>query len=216
MSDTLAQLITKIQDLLGDDGTVFDTTLCTASIRRALQKFNKHAPVNAADLIDTVTDQYEYELSDADSRAISILDILQRSDTADEIDHPITFDQYSEDERLFFRLRLPIITGKFIIARYTIPHTINGLDSGTESTVPAWQNETLVVGSAGFALQTRAFARVETINLNQGVSKNYQELSKIYNDEFMQQLQDYARTKRAPVGEPDTRAWNDRYHNWGQ
>jgi len=113
-------------------------------------------------------------------------------------------------------LRLPLTTGKYLIARYTIPHTVSGLDSETESTLPAWQDETLVIGSAAYALQTRAYARVETINLNQGVPENYKDLSQIYMDMFMEQLQSIARKKRAPVGEPDTRTWNDRYHNWGQ
>jgi hypothetical protein len=208
MSDTLTQLITKIQDLLDDDGTIFSTDTCTAGIRKALAKFNEIAPVNSADIIDAVSDQYEYELSDTDPSAMYITDILLEGDNQNEIDTPLEYDQYSEDERLFFRLRTPQETGDYLIARYTTPHTINGLDSETESTIPTWQNEIIVIGGAANALLTRAFARVATINLNKEVSENYKELSKIYMQEFMASLIAIGKKKKPAVGEKPSYSWS--------
>jgi hypothetical protein len=216
MSDSLTTLISKIQALLGDDGTIFTTATCTAAVRNALNTYNQFAPVHAADLFDAVTDQYEYEVSDQDTRAMEVLDVLLQGDNANELDLSLTYDDYSEDERLWFRLRAPQTTGKTLIVRYTIPHTVNGLDSQSESTIPAWQNQILVMGSAAEALRSRAYARVETINLNQDVSNNYKELATIYRDEFTTLLRSISSRKSAPVGEPDTRAWNDQYHYWGQ
>lgn len=214
MSDNLTTIISKVQALLGDDGTIFTAATVTAAIRKALAKYNEHAPVHAADLIDAVSEQYEYELSDTNESAISIIDILIKGDTL-EVDVSLTYDEYNEDERLFFRLREPQETGETLIARYTIAHTVSGLDSATESTLPAWQDETLVMGAAAEALQSRAYARVEKINLNKDVSQNYKELAAIYKADFLASLRSISR-KRAPVGEPDKRAWNDSYHTWEQ
>jgi hypothetical protein len=215
MTDSLTALTAKIQALLGDDGTIFTTAMCTAAIRKALSLFNQHAPIHAGELISAVSDQYEYELTDTDSRAVAILDILLQGDNTNELDTSLTYDEYNEDERIFFRLRSPQPTGETLIARYTVHHTVNELDSETESTLPAWQDETLVTGAAAEALQSRAYARVETINLNQDVSKSYKELSAIYKTEFYASLRSISR-KRAPVGAPDTRAWNDKYSGWDQ
>lgn len=216
MSDTLATLIDKVQALLGDDGTIFSDAVVTAAIRTALHTFNQFSPVHAADLIDAVSDQYEYELTAADDRAVQLLDVLLQDSDQTEYDIPLTFDEYSEDERIFFRLRSPQSTGETLIARYTIPHTINGLDSATESTIPTAQNQIMVIGSAAEALQVRAYARVETINLNKDVSDNYKELAQIFRTDFLASLRSLASRKRSPVGIPDTRAWNDIYNNWGQ
>jgi len=216
MTDSLTTLITKVQALLGDDGTIFTTAVCTAAAREALKVYNQHLPVHAGDLIDAVSEQYEYELTDTDSRAMSILDILLQGTNANEIDVPLIYDDYNEDERVFFRLRSPQATGKTLIARYTIPQTINGLDSETETTIPAWQIPTLVTGITAEALRIRARARVETINLNKDVRDQYSASAREMKTEYVTDLRQLASNKRSAVGEPDTHAWNDDYHNWEQ
>lgn len=215
MTDSLTTLITKVQGHLGDDGTIFTTAMCTAAAREALKTYNQYLPVHAADLIDAVSDQYVYELSDTDSRATAILDVLLQG-TVTEMDTSLSFDPYNEDERLFFRLRTPQPTGKTLIARFTIPQTINGLDSETETTIPAWQIPILVTGIAAEALRIRARARVETINLNKEVRDQYSASAREMKAEYIADLRQLASNKRGAVGEPDTRAWNDAYHHWGQ
>jgi hypothetical protein len=216
MSDSLTTLITKAQGMFGDDGTIFTTAICTAAAREALKMFNQYLPVNAGTLITGVNDQYEYELSDEDSRAMDILDILQQGDNTNEIDISIGFDGYNEDERIFFRLRSPVTTSDILIVRYTIPHTINGLDSETESTIPAWQTPTLVTGIAAEAARIRARSRTETINLSKDQSDNYLKQAGEMKAEYRTDLATMARKKKSAVGEPDTRAWNDHWHSWGQ
>lgn len=216
MTDSLTTLITRTQAGLGDDGTIFTTAICTAAIREALRQFNLAAPVHAADLITGVNDQYEYELSDYDSTAISILDILRQGDNADELDISITYDAYNEDERVFFRLRVPVTTSETLIARYTKNHTISGLDSQVSSTIPAEQDQIIVDGARAEAIMIRAVSRIETINLSKDQSDNYREIAGHFRAAFNAGLANVARTKRAAVGEPDTRTWNDNYHGWGQ
>jgi hypothetical protein len=216
MSDSLTTLISKCQVLLGDDGTIFTTALLTAAFRQALTEFNRIIPVNAAVLITGVNDQYEYELSDEDANAVTILDVLRQGDNGDEIDVSLTYDKYDEDERLFFRLRQPVTDSDILIVRYTKNHTVNGLDSETESTLKSWEDQVLLDGACYHAVFTRATSRIESINLSKNQSNNYREVASHFRAAFNAGLANIGRNKRAPVGEPDTRAWNDGYHGWGQ
>lgn len=212
MTDTLTQLITRVQAQLIDDGTRFTTATCTAALRAVLNQVNNRAPINAAERITAVTDQLEYELSDYDSRAMYLLDVLDYDEDGE--DHtPIPYDSYTEDERVFFRLRLPLDDGD-ILARYAIPHTINGLDSETESTPSARLNQIIVDGACAEAIAFRAASRIETINLQQGVSDNYREAMMHFRTAYELGLSAYVRERRSQRSEPDTAAWNDNYYGW--
>lgn len=212
MAQTLTQLIAQVQAKFLDDGTRFSTATCTAALRATLKNVNERAPINAATRIDVIADQKEYELSDEDSRAMSVLDILEWDD--DDEDHtPLPYDAYSEDERVFFRLRRALNSGE-ILARYTIPHTISGLDSETESTPSARLDQIIVDGACAEALAYRAASRIETINLQQDVSDNYREAMSHFQRAYELGIQAYIRDRRAPVSEPKTTAWNDSYHGW--
>jgi hypothetical protein len=216
MSDTLTQLIAKVQVMLGDDGTIFTTALVTGAVRQALDEWNLRVPVHAATTITGVNDQYEYELTDYDTLAVEIIDVLRRGDNSNELDESITFDQYNEDERIFFRLRAPVTTSDTLIVRYKTHHTINGLDSATDSTLPSYHDQAIVNGAAFFSIMIRATSRIETINLSKDQSDNYREVAAAYAQAFAMRIRTEASKKRPPVGEPDTRAWNDGYHSWGQ
>jgi len=217
MSDTLTQIISKVQNLLGDaSGTYFTTALVTAAARQALSEWNLRAPNFAGTLITGVNDQYEYELSDEDANACRILDVLHQGDDNNEIDISITYDEYVEDERVFFRLRSPVTSSDTLIVRYTTLHTISGLDSATESTLPSKDDQTIVDGTCYFAVLARATARVEANNLDRATSENYRQMAAAYGQSFSTRLMDAAKYRSVAVGEPDRRAWNDQYHNWGQ
>ena len=216
MADSLTTLITKVQNILGDaNGTYFTSAIVTAGVRQALDEFNLAVPVYAAVTITGVNDQYEYELSDEDSLATDILDVLEQGDNQNELDISLEYDKYWEDERLFFRLRQPESTSNTIIVRYTKDHTINGLDSAVESTIQAQHDQVIVDGAAFYAITIRATARVETINLSQDQSDNYREIAGQYQTAFKAGIAQ-AQRRSTPVSEPDTRAWNDQYHTWGQ
>lgn len=217
MSDSLTTLIGKVQNILGDaSGTYFTTAIATAGIRQALSEWNLRAPVHAATTITAVADQYEYELTDADVNSCEILDVLERGDNNNELDISLSYDQYDEDERVFFRLRRPVVASEIIIVRYTLYHTINGLDSAVESTLLAKDDQAMVDGGAFFSIITRAVARIETINLSQDQSDNYREMAGLFGGAFNARLARAARYRKAAVGEPDTRTWEDSYHSWEQ
>jgi len=218
MSDSLTTLITKVKTILGDAaGTYFSTDTVTAAIRQALSDWNLRVPIYAAVTIVGANNQYEYELTDEDSLSCEIIDVLLRgTDTAQDISIGLDFDQYIEDERVFFRLRRPVTTSDTLIVRYTVYHTINGLDSATESTLLARDDQAIVNGGAFYSIMIRAVSRIETINLSQDQADNYREMAGGFAAAFGQRVM-YAMKSRMPaVSEPDTRAWNDAYHSWDQ
>jgi hypothetical protein len=207
MSDNLTTLISKVQAILGDDGTIFSTATVTAAIRQALSEWNMRVPTYAAVTITGVNDQYEYELSDEDANAAEIIDVLRQGDNNDELDISLTYDAYIEDERLFFRLRYPVTSSETLIVRYTLMQTISGLDSETESTIPNHYNQAMINGGAYFAIFSRAVSKIETVNLSRDQSDNYREMAGYFGSAFAMRMAQASRTRKTPVGEPDTRAW---------
>ena len=216
MTDTLTTLISKIQATLGDDGTKFTDAHVTAALRLALDDWNEAAPIFAASTLDIVAEQKEYEVTTEDADAVDIIDVLLKvTDTQEENHASLVFDKYTEDARLFIRLQTAQDASDHLIIRYTKPHTINGLDSETESTVPEFDDPSLVIGGAYYSLVTRAAARVETINLQKDVSDNYSELAKILKARWERRLKKAA-AMRPPVGEPNTFGWNDTWYGWNK
>ena len=192
MTDTLAQLITKLQALLIGTPTTITTATCTAGIRQALLKMNLEAPQHAAELIDAVSEQLEYEISD--SSVISIVDVLlQGTDTYNDYNTPLLFDPYFEDDRPFFRLRAPQADGSVLIARYTIPYTINGLDGATASTLPALHDAILLDGAGWQTCLVLAAGHVETINMNVDVTANFEKMAEHFRWAFVAGLANIGR-----------------------
>lgn len=214
MSKTLTELITNVQALLLDDGTRFNTTTVTAAVRAALKEFNQRAPVYAGTLVDVVSGQKEYALNatDFDSLIDVIAVLKQGTDEHLENNIELEHDTYFEDAAPFIRLRNSQSSG-YLIVRYSIPYTVNGLDSQIESTLPAFYDNTLIDGACYWACVIRSTGRVEPINLNNGVTENLIEVMKFYRKAFDYGLAQAAR-RRPPVSEPSIIAWNDEYHTW--
>ena len=209
MTDTLSQLIPKLQDLLLGDTTTFSTATCTAAIRQALKELNLCVPRHAAETVAAASGQYEYELSD--STALRIVDVLrQGTDAYADASVSLNFDAYFEDERPFFRLRTPEADGTVLIVRYASPHTIDGLDGAAESSLPPFYDVVLLDGAAWQACLVRAAGTVETINYNPQVSENYAQLARFYATAFrtsLAALQHHC----FPVSELDRRRWKDEW-----
>lgn len=212
MTKSLTELIANVQALLLDDGTRFSTATVTSAIRSALKTFNQAAPVYAGTLIDVVSGQKEYALNTAEfTNLINVLAVLkQGTDEHLEYNVELPYDEFFEDAAPFIRLRTAQTSG-YLIVRYSIPYTVSGLDSETESTLPAFYDNTLIDGACYWSCLIRSTGRVEPINLNQDVSENLKELKEFYKQEFVTGIQ-HARRRQAPVSEPNTAAWNDEWH----
>ena len=215
MTKTLTQIISTVQALLLDDGTRFTTATITAACRSALRDFNMAAPIFAGELVDIVAEQKEYALnSSAFDNLIDVQDVLkQGTDTFLDDNTSLPFDFYFEDNAPFIRLRSAQASG-FLIVRYTIPNTISGLDSEVTSTIPAYWDNTLIDGTCYYSCLIRSAGRIETINLNQNVPDTLQQTLLYYRGAFQMGLAQASRT-HAPVSNPSTAAWNDRWFGQG-
>ncbi len=206
MTDTLTQLIAKLQPLLLDTGVLFTTATCTSAIRQALKCFNAYAPIHAGDLITPALGQKDYELDVP--TALSIVDVLRQGNDVYSEDHvPLDFNAYFEDGRPFFRLAAAEPVTNTLIVRYTLPHTINGLDSATESTLSAYFDTILLDGAAWQACLIRAVGRIETINMNPDIPDPWEKLSLQFKESFDAGLVIAARQSFARVS--DARKWKD-------
>lgn len=214
MTQTLTQLISQLQAMFIDDATRFSTATCTAAIRQSLKDFNAAAPVRAAETQTVVVGQYEYELTDITT--LQVLDVLlEGTDTAGEDHRPLAFTPFFEDARAWIRLQTPLGSGTLII-RYTLPHTVSGLDSATESTIPAIFDAVLLDGACYYCCVIRAASRIEQVNLNAAVPEPWQEIAALYKTAFETGL--VLAQRQPPARVPDKawapRVWNDEWHNF--
>ena len=186
MADTLTQLIAKLQAVLLDDGTIFSTATCTATIRHALSQLNLRVPIHGGTLIDTVDGQYEYELTSALAGAapLTITGVWLQDPAGNTYDTPLVFQAYSEDERFFFRLAEPQAADEHLIVRFTQNNTIYGLDSATESTLTAEADVVLLDGAAAQACRTASVGKVLTNNLDPNAPANYLKAADAFSKAF--------------------------------
>jgi hypothetical protein len=216
MTKSLTSLISDVQAALIDDGTRFNTATCTAAVREALKIFNLFAPVITKSLVTPVANQREYELTATAPTALSIVGIWLYDDTGKSHHIPLTYDQFTQDEKLYFCLLAPQSADEQLLVRYTVPQTINGLDSATTGTLSTLYDQILIGGAKAEAMQIRADSRLETINLQQAVSDNYREQITAIRARFYMELQQVANNRYPAVGTPAEAAWNDNYHGWDQ
>lgn len=206
MTDTLTQLIIKLQPLLLDTGILFTTPTCTSAIRQALKYFNSFLPQYAGDLVTPVLGQKEYELDVP--TAMEIVDVLRQGKDVYAEDHvSLGFDRYSEDGRPFFRLHVAEPVTNTLIVRYTLPHTISGLDGATDSTLSAYFDVILLDGAAWQCCLIRAVGRIESINMNPNIPDPWEKAGLQFKSSFETGLILASRQYFAKV--PDPRNWHD-------
>ncbi len=217
MSDDLATLTDKLQALLLDDGTLFPDATCTAAIRQALHQFNSQLPNTGATTIDVVAGQLVYELTEAlaGTEPLTIIGVYLEDVSGGDNDTPLKADIYSEDNRWFFRLKTAQSSDTLLV-RYTLPHTVEDLDSATESTLTPYQEPTLLDGAAMRICSMAAAGVIESLLLDSKTSSNYGAAA----DRF-QKAYDYGilamQQQRTPAIQiPAARGWNDKWHTYKQ
>lgn len=211
MSDSLTTLISKVQNTLGDAaGTYFTTAIITAAARQALKQMNRVYPIHDGSLVTVVSSQKEYTLDAPDFTNLIRTTGVWLNDDDGDLDTPLKFWQYVEGNVPVIRLDTAQSSG-LLLVRFTSPQTINGLDSETLSTLPAWIDPLLVTGISYLSMLTRGASRIEANNLNKSVPTDYQVLKETLKAEWEIGLASLAITP-PPVSEPDASAWNDRWY----
>lgn len=208
MSDTLAQLIDKVQSTLFDDGTLFSDAACTAALRQSLADVNAAASQLAALTIAAAAGQLEYDLSAEDPLASGILDVLLQGD-ADALT-PLPFGSYVDDGGWFFRLALPRNAGESLLVRYSLPHTVNGLDGATGTTLTGALSAAVLQGGAYYCCLLRSAATIESNNAEPDVSAKWLKVASLWRASFDVSL-DAARRTPGPAAGP-VAGWDDEWH----
>src|SRR5512138_1602364 len=173
MSDTLAQLIDKVQATLID--------------------INRQCPQHAAVTIAAVAAQLVYELNDADPAASGLTGVVLEGGNDD--DRSLIFRGYQEDGRWFFRLSEPQPAGETLRAHYVIPYTISGLDGALDSTLSDELNIAALHGAVCYCAAMRAAWAVEANNVNPNVAQAWQANASAWQLRFRESL---ARARKAP------------------
>jgi len=213
----LAALTDQLQALLMDDGTLFPDASCTAAIRQALRTYNTLLPNTGATTIDVVSGQLVYELTEAlaGTEPLSIIGIYLEDATGGDNDTPLPADVYSEDNRLFFRLKAAS-SGTTLIARYTLAHTVDDLDSATETTLSAFEEPTLLDAAAASLCRMAASGVIESLLLNPKTADNYGMAADRFEKAFDLGIQGLRLNRQPPKQIPAARGWSDQWTTYRQ
>ncbi|RKY40035.1 MAG: hypothetical protein DRP85_09375 [Candidatus Makaraimicrobium thalassicum] len=161
------KILTKLNDPNGDR---FSDDQLDSALRDALQEYDTMRPYalvgdilanGERDLpVTTITDD------------ITLIFRAIWHDGSQEGDN-LAFYATKQDDIWHLELNKDVPSGDTIALHYTRPHTIEDLDSATETTV--WDEDLLSIGAAGFALLARSVLLAEENNLNTGTSKRLED-----------------------------------------
>jgi len=165
---TLAQMRTKILAKLNDpDGDRFSEAQIDSALQDALTEYNHLRPYALTGDILSNGDRDIPCTAVTDTILLIFKAVLD--DGSDEGDN-LAFYATQQADSWYIHVNKDIESGKTITLHYTRPHTIEDLDSATETTV--WDEDALALGASGFALTARATSTTESINLNPQVADN--------------------------------------------
>ncbi len=156
MSDTLTQLIAKVQGQLLDDGTQFTAAAVTVAMRQTLRDYNLIVPLLTVVSVDVVAEQLVYDITAESGSALVVRDVLLD-------DAPLSFDPYTEDGHICIRLRSARSAGETLSVICGIPHTISGLDGATASTIVSFYDQVLVDGACYHVCMMKAAGTLEAV-----------------------------------------------------
>lgn len=159
----LSDIRAKVLQNLGDpNGDRFSDDAVDEAIRLALGEYDQYMPYALADDV-TANGTKEIPLTEITETILRVFRVVWELES-------IAFYAYVQAGVHYITTSMLIPNGETLSIHYTKSHTVDGLDSATETTVE--DIETLALGAAGHALLARSISTAETNNLNQGVSDN--------------------------------------------
>lgn len=180
----LAAYRTAVLALLCDaSAQIFSNNDVDQALRWALSEYSVRRP-----LIRT----YQFSVDDTTSTFLLPADFITHHITKVELydedpdqiaDLPFVAS-YIDEQWVIHSLDYEIAAGGVLTIYYSDVHTIDDLDSSAGTTVLAVDETLLQTGAAGHAAQMHALSKVETLNLNDGVIKLYEELAAKYLSSF--------------------------------
>ena len=179
----IAVFRTAVLALLDDPTNVrYTSAQVDQGLRQALQEYSLANPRAALYNVDG-NGNYRFELP-ADFQPIQITGVELHDATANP-QCPILFYAYNQDSQWIMETKDTLVkVGQSIDISYGAYHTIDGLDSGAGTTIPAEDEAALEMGAAGFAAIMRAVSRSESVNLQPDVTKALLDLSVAFLEAF--------------------------------
>ena len=189
----IASYRTAILALLLDASKVYFTDLdCDEALRWALLEYSQKRPVMRTYIFTVLDDSGIVTLpADFVTRHITRVQLWD-ADPEDMFD--LTFYAYQVDEQWVIDLHNGrrddnVLGDDYTYARkvgdilqitYSAVHFVDGLDAAAGTTIPDADESLLEIGAAGHAAQMRALGRVEAINMNVNVVRDYRLLATDY------------------------------------
>ena len=162
-SATLDSLVDRVEYILKDDNNIiWSTTALQEAVRQALFEFNL---IFRQTLITTLTlTSSSREIDISSLNAIDITHVWFDYDSSDPAypPHFIDFDIWP-GQILYLRSEETPDSGDIIRIWYTKLHTIDELDSATETTFSPLADTAIVTGATAFAALSRAADLVEIV-----------------------------------------------------
>ena len=185
MTLTLAQYRTRVSELLDDPTNArYTTAQIDTALRTALIDYSVIRPVKRTYQLDTTG--AEVIALPADFAAMQITRIqLWNTNPNQMVD--LAFFVRLVDEQWTIEIKDTCYPAGFVLTiTYTARHTIDSLDSASGTTVD--DDNLLCLGAAGYAAQSRAVSRAESINMQPAVQKQLLDLSTRYFSQFYNRL----------------------------
>jgi hypothetical protein len=193
MAYAIAAVRTAVLALLDDVSSArFTSAQIDQAVRQALLDYTLYRPVVRT--YEFETDGYQTMPLPADFEAIRISKVELWDDDPKRI-RKIKFHAYKVDEQwLLETVDETFEALEILTITYSAKHTVDGLDSAAGTTID--DDNLLCMGAAGYAAQSRATSRAESINMQAEVMIQLLTISSRYMTAFIEQLK---RGQSAPV-----------------
>ena len=185
MSLTLTQYRTRIAELLDDtSGARYTSNQIDDALRLALNDYSTIRPIKRTYMLDTSDDRVM--TLPADFAAVHITRVQKYSSD------PNLMTDYDFIARLVdeqWTVEVPGMifpAGYYLVVTYAARHSIDGFDSASGTTID--DDNLLCLGAAGYAAQTRAVSRAETINMQPQVQRQLLDMANQYLGQFFGRL----------------------------
>jgi hypothetical protein len=167
MTATLSTLRDRVEDILADaTNAIWTTGALDEAIRRALEHYTKECPYHRIGTVSISADGYEVDLSSL-SGIVGVTAIWCDYTASDPEDPPNERDfEYWPDSKIVWVLDYEPQAGDVMRVFYSTPHTLNGLDSETVTTLPADDEGLIALGAAAYAATTRSVDLTEQVTLD--------------------------------------------------
>jgi hypothetical protein len=160
----------RVEQILMDSGNaIWATTDIDAAIRQALAEYSKIRALHTEDTVDADADTHELDVSTELAGALDVTRVWCPYTAAAPEDPPAWVDfEFWRDELILY---LPggIQSGETARVFFDAVQTLGGLDSATDTTLPAEDWPLIATGAAGYAAMSRALDLGEQVTLDRDV-----------------------------------------------